>query len=206
MEIPLTSFEIQILDKIIPTQTLSDPQSLQFNLHNLINQDKDRIMQSEHISEQEFKVLQAQTAKNIFQFLRANDFFYEREGGLFFLTEKIKYLRQQGSIEKYHEWEQVNALKKADELRIIESRGYLDKDQDPREHKDNIWKETRSLDYDQVTDSVKPNHPPLPSHKFATKPGKISGRGGDQKKTLLPVIIGLLVLALLVIAHYLKMI
>ena len=84
MEIPLTDFEIEILNQIIPTQTLGNPEQLQFALRDLVEHEKENLIKSGSISEQDFKVLQIQTAKNIFQFLRANEFFYEREGGVFF--------------------------------------------------------------------------------------------------------------------------
>jgi|GEM_PF-5401280 len=202
MEIPLSKFEVEVLDQIIPTKTLDNPQTLQFAINTLIGEHKDYLMQSGNLNEHDIKELQNQTGKNIFQFLKSHEFFHVREGGAIVLNEKIKHLRAQGSLEQYYVWEAADKLSKAEELRIIESRGYLDKDQNPAEHHDTIWKETKALDNDEQLK----NHPAMPAHKFATKPGQISGRGSDQKKTFLPIFIALLILAIVVLARYFKVV
>ncbi len=207
MEIPLSKFELNVLNRAIHTQILSNPQMMQFALHNMIDDHKEDIMAQEGLSEQEFKVLQTNAAKNIFQFLRANEFFYEREGGAFFLTEKVKHLREQGSIQAYYEWLPSDMARKAEEMKIIEQRGYLDKDQDPAEHRDNLWKETKDVDYDVLHErdpSVHHNH--MPAHKFEGKPGNVSDRMSGQRRSFYPWMAVLLVIALFLLARFLKVI
>ncbi|MCW3122896.1 MAG: hypothetical protein JWQ38_2388 [Flavipsychrobacter sp.] len=202
MEIPLTSFEIEVLNQIIPTNKLDHPQTLQFAIHTLIGDHKEHLMQSGNLSDTDFRELQDQTGRHIFQFLKTHDFFHEREGGAMVVNEKMRHLREQGTIENYHEWETADVRRKAEDMRIIQERGYLDRDQNPAEHKDTIWKETKSLDNDEALK----NHPAMPAHKFATKPGQISGRGSDQKKTFYPILIALLVLAVVLLARYFKVV
>jgi hypothetical protein len=202
MEIPLSHFEIEVLNKVIPTQTLSNPEHLQFALRDLVEAEREEIITRGIAGQYEFKVLQTQTAKNIFQFLRANEFFYEGAGGVFFLTEKIKHLRQQGTIEKYSEWEASDMKKNETVLHTIETRGYLNRDQDPEEHKDNNWKKLDTLDY-PVLDEDNPNahHVHHKSYQFKSKPGETSGAIDDRKKMLYLVIVAVIVIALLVVAR-----
>ncbi len=71
MEVPLTGFEIEVLNAVIPTPILNNPETIQFALRDLVNQHKEHLMKSGNLNEQDFKILQTQTAKNIFQFLNS---------------------------------------------------------------------------------------------------------------------------------------
>ena len=129
MPTQLNDFELKLLDRIIPTQTLSDAKSTQIAIRNFIAEDKENIIAERGISEAEFRTLQMQSVKTIFLFLREKEFVGERDGGVNFLTEKGKHLRKQGSLEKYEEWrKQVKSENKVI-LHTIETRGYLDQDE-----------------------------------------------------------------------------
>ena len=129
MAIQLNEFETKLLNRIIPTQTLSDAKSTQIALRNFIADDKDNIIAEKNISEADFRALQTQSVKNIFQFLKEKDFIGEREGGVNFLTEKGKHLRKQGSLEKYEVWRQQVRAENKVIINTIETRGYLDQDE-----------------------------------------------------------------------------
>ncbi len=203
MEIPLTGFEAEILNKAIPTQTLSKPEHLQLELIGIADNEKSNLMKSEQINEQDFNKLKIQAVKNIIQFLVSNGFFYVNDSGAFFITEKLRHLRQQGSIQKYFEWE-IQAQKNAAEiLHTIETRGYLNEDQDPEIHPDNSWKELNSLDYN-VLDEGNPgaHHVIHKSHHFESKPGEISGRANDRRTRLIITIFVLIILLFLFMRYF----
>lgn len=128
MNIPLTEFEIEVLNKVIPTQRLNNPGGLPLVLRTLIEEDKEKLM-ANGMSENDFRTLQSQTAKNIFHFLRSNEFYYEREGGVFFLTDRGKQLQKQRTIQNYIKWAEERGMKNIAELHTIEQKGYLEKDQ-----------------------------------------------------------------------------
>jgi hypothetical protein len=128
MNIPLTDFEIEILNKVVPTQTLSNPASLPLVLRGIIDEEKEKLMAT-GMSDNDFRLLQSQASKNIFHFLRENEFYYEREGGVFYLTDKGKHLQKQKTIQNYVSWIEKRAAVNLAELHTIEERGYLDKDQ-----------------------------------------------------------------------------
>lgn len=129
MPTQLNDFELKLLDRIIPTQTLSDTKSAQVAIRNFIAEDKEAIMAERGIGETDFRTLQMQSVKNIFLYLKEKEFIGERDGGVTFLTEKGKNLRKQGSLEKYEVWrKQVRAENKVI-LHTIETRGYLDQDE-----------------------------------------------------------------------------
>ena len=127
--IPLTALEIEILNKVIPTQTLSNPGSLPLVLRNLIEDQKERLISEGIVSEADFKQVQTQAAKNIFHFLRENEFYFEREGGVFYLTDKGKQLQKQRTIQAYVDWVEKRGAIKIAELHTIAQQGYLEKDQ-----------------------------------------------------------------------------
>ncbi len=129
MPVQLSDFETKLLNRIIPTQTLSDAKSTQIALRNFIADDKEAIIAEQKISDADFRTLQTQSVKNIFQYLKENDFVGEREGGVNFLTEKGKNLRKQGSLEKYEVWRQQTRAENKVILNTIETRGYLDQDE-----------------------------------------------------------------------------
>jgi hypothetical protein len=202
MEIPLSSFEIEVLNRVIPTQTFSDPARLKFALLDIVEEDKAHLIRSGIVNEQEFKFLKIQTAKNIVQFLRSQEFFYEREGGVFFLTEKVKHLRQQGTLQKYYEWELSDRGENARILHEIETRGYLNKDQDPAEHENDNWKKLDTLDY-PVLDENNPyaRHVHHKAHKFGLRGVLKSKRPEDTKKIAYILIVIVVIVVLLVITQ-----
>ncbi len=125
----LTDFEKSLLNKIIPTRTLSDSRGAQIALRNFIGEEKENIMSQNPMDESTFRSLQTHTVKTIFQYLIDHDFMGEREGGVTFLTEKGKHLRKQGSLEQYEIWRNEERSKNKVIISTIETRGYLDQDE-----------------------------------------------------------------------------
>jgi len=140
MKIELNDFEKRLLDKIIPTQTLSDSKGIQIALRNFVGDEKESIMQEQNIDERAFRTLQSQTVKNIFQYLIDHEFIGEREGGVNFLTEKGKNLRRQKSLAGYDEWQKETRSKNKVIIHTIETRGYLDQDEIVRNRRNFIMK------------------------------------------------------------------
>ena len=128
MRTPLSEKEIEILNKIIPAQPMIEPQFLQKAIRDHISEHKEELMASHGIDENNFREYQSQTAKNIFQFLRDNSFIGEREGGVFFITEKGKNLRKQCTIQQYEAWRTEAREENKKVIHTIETRGYLDQD------------------------------------------------------------------------------
>src|SRR5580700_940618 len=124
MESGLTDFEIEILNRIIPTQTLSNPGGLKMAIRNMLV-DKRETLSSQGVTEQDFNLLLGQTGNNIFSFLSDNKFYYKSDAGVVHLTEKGKNLRIQGSVEKYMEWQQQQRIKNASEMNEIQNKGYI---------------------------------------------------------------------------------
>lgn len=129
MKTELNDFEKELLNRIIPTQTFSDSKGIQIAIRNFIADEKDKIMEERNIDERSFRSLQSQTVKNIFQFLVDFEFVGEREGSVFFLTEKGKNLRRQRSLEGYDVWQKETRTKNKEIIKTIETRGYLDQDE-----------------------------------------------------------------------------
>lgn len=125
----LSDIEIDILNKIIPTQTFSETQNLQRALREIINEHKESLMAQGAMTEGGYKEFQTQSVKNIFDFLLKNAFIAEREGHVFFLTEKGKNLRRQKSLQQYVEWARQQRAENKVIMHTIETRGYLDQDE-----------------------------------------------------------------------------
>ncbi len=125
MSAPLNEFQTQILNRILPTQTFADPAALPTALRKIIEEQKEQITMR-GMSEYDFNTLQRETPRIIFQWLRDNEFYYEREGGVYYITDRGKQLRAQGTLEKYIEWmsQRHNVLN--EEMKINETRGYTD--------------------------------------------------------------------------------
>lgn len=145
MKTELNDFEKALLDRIIPTQTFSDSKGVQIALRNFIGDEKDKIMAERSIDEREFRTLQSQSVKNIFQYLVDHEFMGVREGGVNFLTEKGKNLRRAGSLEKYATWQQETRAKNKVIIQTIETRGYLDQDEIIRNRRALIYKRIRKF-------------------------------------------------------------
>jgi len=128
-KIPLSDFEIEMLNKLMHRQAFVDYTILENDLRNLISEQRDAVIGNGTTSEQDFQSFQNKTVLDITQFLKHNEFFAQREGRVFFLTEKGNQLKQQGSIQKYLEWEMGREAQLIADLHTIEARGYLDKDQ-----------------------------------------------------------------------------
>lgn len=145
MSIVLTDFERALLNRVIPTYTLNDSKGVQIALRNFIGDEREQIMADQGIDERAFRALQSQTVKNIIDYLKANDYIAEREGGVTFLTEKGKILRKQGSLEKYDEWQKETRAKNKVIIRTIETRGYLDQDEIIRNKRSLMFKRIRTF-------------------------------------------------------------
>lgn len=205
MEITLTSFEIEILDKVIPTQKLNAPDKLKLVLQALVNDEKDRVMASGNFDENSFRNLQIQVSKNIIDFLKTNDFYFEKELGTF-PTEKLRRLIQQGSLAKYIEWKQLNAQVTAQDINAISARGFLDRKQDEALQKDVKWKDMQSVDYLLENKELTKKHAPLSSHKFRSKEAQEAEKKKDSKSFIYPILIALVVLVLALLARHYKII
>ncbi|MBL7692990.1 MAG: hypothetical protein JNM41_15455 [Flavipsychrobacter sp.] len=145
MSVVLTDFERALLNRVIPTYTLNDSKGVQIALRNFIGDEREQIMADQGIDERAFRALQSQTVKNIIDYLKANDYIAEREGGVTFLTEKGKILRKQGSLEKYDEWQKETRAKNKVIIRTIETRGYLDQDEIIRNKRSLMLKRIRKF-------------------------------------------------------------
>lgn len=145
MSVVLTDFERALLNRVIPTYTLNDSKGVQIALRNFIGDEREQIMADQSIDERAFRALQSQTVKNIIDYLKANDYIAEREGGVTFLTEKGKILRRQGSLEKYDEWQKETRAKNKVIIRTIETRGYLDQDEIIRNKRSLMLKRIRTF-------------------------------------------------------------
>jgi hypothetical protein len=129
IQILLSDFEIEILNKLMRTDAFADHSNYEKCLRNLISDQKEIAIRNGNTTEQDFQSFKSKTVFDISQFLNHNDFFTNREGRAFSLTEKGKQLKQQGSLQKYLEWEMAREAQLIADLHTIETRGYLDKDQ-----------------------------------------------------------------------------
>lgn len=129
MKTQLTDYEKKLLNKIVPTRTLSDSRGAQIALRDFLGGEKENIMRDNNLDENGFRSFQSRTAKTIFAYLLDYDYMREREGGVAFLTEKGKHLRQQGSLEQYEIWRQGERKKNKEIIHTIETKGYLDQDE-----------------------------------------------------------------------------
>lgn len=145
MKTELNDFEKRLLDKIIPTQTLSDSKGIQIALRNFVGDEKEQIMAEQNIDERAFRSLQSQTVKNIFQYLIDHEYIGEREGGVNFLTEKGKNLRRQKSLAGYDAWQKETRSKNKVIIHTIETRGYLDQDEVVRNRRSFIIKRIKLM-------------------------------------------------------------
>jgi len=145
MKTQLNDFEKGLLNRIIPTQTLSDSKGIQIALRNFIGDEREQIMSEQGLDERAFRTIQSQAVKNIFQYLKDYEYIGEREGGINFLTEKGKNLRRQGSLEKYDEWQKETRAKNKVIINTIETRGYLDQDEIIRNRRMLIFKRLKKF-------------------------------------------------------------
>lgn len=128
MSIVLTPYEHTLLNKMIPTQTFSDSAALRAAFYNITEESKEALMADGTATADGFERFKEETANNIFKFLKQNQFYAERQGGVLFITEKGKNLRRQKSLEGYQQWQSVEGDKNKVILKTIETRGYLDQD------------------------------------------------------------------------------
>jgi len=129
MQIPLSTFEIEILNKVIYTQTFSEYQRLTDALRRLVDEQKSNIVSAGSVPEHDFPLFQKTTVNNILQFLVRNGFFAVREGEVYYITERGKSLQQQRTIQSFVEWEEKREDKAIADLHTIEQQGYLEEDQ-----------------------------------------------------------------------------
>ncbi len=129
MTIPLTDFEVDILNRVIHTHTFGEYHDLTIALHDLVGEERANVVGQGMVSEDHFKAFQAQSVQNILKFLQHNEFIGEREGEVHFLTHRGEDLRQQGTLQKYLDWEAGRESTLIGDLHTIEEKGYLEKDQ-----------------------------------------------------------------------------
>lgn len=129
MQISLSGFEIDLLNKYIHTQTFSELTDLQIILNESLNEQREQLIRSGQTNENDFNSFVTHTTGNITNFLVTHGFFHDRDGGVFFLTERGKHLRAQGSLQKYLDWEKERDQELVDEMHTIQSKGYLEREQ-----------------------------------------------------------------------------
>ena len=129
MTVTLIDFEIEVLNRFVPTQTLGDMHALKAAMHSYIREHKDEIIKAGRNSEAEFDTFTNRTVDNIASFLLHNVFFHDRDGQVFILTEKGRHLREQGSLQKYLAWEEERNIVLINEMHLIEKTGYLKREQ-----------------------------------------------------------------------------
>jgi len=129
MDISLSSFETDLLNRYIHTQTFDELSDLQVAMNEYLNDQKDSLIGDGDTNDPGFHSFVSRTIGNISDFLIKNQFFHAREGGVYFLTEKGKHLKAQGTLHDYVDWEKVRDKQLIDEMHTIQSKGYLDRDQ-----------------------------------------------------------------------------
>ncbi len=125
----LNETEVRLLEQILTGGSLNESKSIQIAIRNHISDKKDALMEELSMNEPEFRSFHTKTLNNIFQFLKDNEFIAEREGGVFFITDRGKNLRRLGTLEKYAAWQQETRQKNKVVIHTIETRGYLDQDE-----------------------------------------------------------------------------
>lgn len=138
MKAQISIIEEEILDQVIPTVAFADHRRMQEALRDVIKEKNDNAPESEKKNDMDIKLLQTEYLKNIHNYLVAEAFYAEREGSVFFMTEKGKHLRQQGSLKKYYEWKEVRGVGLRKDLHTISTRGYLDQDEIIRNRKQTL--------------------------------------------------------------------
>ena len=130
MNITLTGFEIDVLDKFIPTHAFDELGGLKVAIHDYLQAEKQHFIDSGAIgADQDYQSVSARTVWNISQFLLKNEFHVGREGGKFVITEKGKHLKMQGSVGKYATWDKEHSAKLIADIRTIQQKGYLESEQ-----------------------------------------------------------------------------
>ena len=129
MQVILSGFETDILNKFVHTDTFSELNDLQEALYDNLNADKDAIIASGVTNGMDFNLFASQTVDRIIQFLLGHEFYHSREGGVYFLTEKGKHLKAQGSLQKYQVWEKERDNILIEEMHTIQKKGYLEREQ-----------------------------------------------------------------------------
>ena len=129
MEISLSRFETDLLNKYIHTQTFDELSDLQVTMNESLNAQKERLIGDGETDEVAFNSFASRTIANITDFLVSNQFYHAREGGVYFLTDKGKHLKAQRTLHDYVEWEKIRDKELVDEMHVIQSKGYLDREQ-----------------------------------------------------------------------------
>ena len=145
MKAILSNFERNLLNKIIPTQSLNDSRGIKIALRNFIGDEREALIREKGLDEQTFRSLQSNTVKNIYQYLKDHDYIAEREGGVPFLTEKGKILRKQGSLEQFEVWQKETRANNKKVIQTIETKGYLQQDEIERNRRSLVMKRVRSF-------------------------------------------------------------
>lgn len=125
MTIPLTDFEISILNKVVPTQSLGDYEALQTVLRRHVTDQMEHVIATGLTTEPDFKKFQVTTCNHILSFLVNNEFLRAREGNVYYLTERGKHLRTQGSIEQFITWHATQHKEYTSELKEVKNTGFV---------------------------------------------------------------------------------
>ncbi len=128
-QIPLPEFEINILNKVIPTRTFGIYEELKLALHQHVDSQKEELIRSGEIAANEYSYHKTHVVNNMIDFLVRNGFYGIREGNVYFMTEKGKQLQKQKSLQKYVEWKMEADSNAVAEMHTIERQGFLEKDQ-----------------------------------------------------------------------------
>ena len=126
----LTGFEIEVLDRFIPTQTFDELSGLKLAIHEYLQREKQHFIDNGSIgADQDYQSLSTRTVWNISQFLLKNEFHIAREGGKFVITEKGKHLKAVGSVGQYAVWEKEHNARLISDIRAIQQKGYVESNQ-----------------------------------------------------------------------------
>jgi len=139
--IQLAPGELEVLNKIVPTVSFSDHKRLMEAIRDAVTERNDNAPAIAKKNDMELKLEQTDYTKNIHIFLLNEAFYAEREGFVYFLTEKGKHLKQQGSLQNYYDWKEKRGVGLRKDLNTIRERGYLDQDEIVRNRrKETIYK------------------------------------------------------------------
>ena len=145
MKTELTTDERVLLNKVIPTIAFADYNRLQDTLRDLIKERNAAAPPDMVLAEMEMKALQRDQIAHINAFLLEEAFYGEREGGVFFITEKGRHLRQQGALDKYYAWKEERGIGLKKELYEIKTKGYLEQDKIERHHKNEAYEKIKKF-------------------------------------------------------------
>ena len=141
----LSPDELEVLNKVIPTVAFADHKRMEEAIRDVITENNANAAENVKKNDMELKHIQTEYLKNINKFLLDEAFYAEREGSVFFMTEKGRHLKQQRSLQKYYEWKEERGVGLRKDLYTIRTRGYLDQDEIIRNRKSTIIYKIRTF-------------------------------------------------------------